>query len=53
MFSLFCVLAVVAQLTNSAVHAAAIVKWKIRLVGFMGYNQVVGAVLGGTLFRLP
>jgi len=42
MLSLFCVLlCVVAQLTNSAVHAAAILQRRIRLNGFIGCNLVV------------
>jgi hypothetical protein len=41
MFSLFCVLCVLAQLSNNTVHAAVIVVKKIPLNGFIGFSLVV------------
>ena len=41
MLSLFCVLCVLAQLSNNTVHAAVIVAYKICLNGFMGFSLVV------------
>jgi len=41
MFSLFCVLCVLAQLSNNTVHAAVIVVKKIHLNGFIGSSLVV------------
>jgi hypothetical protein len=50
MLSLFCVLlCVVAQLTNSAVLAAAILQRRVRLNGFIGCNLVVDSDLSAVL----
>ena len=41
MFSLCCVVCVVAQLANSDVHAAAMIMKEIRFSGFISRNLIV------------
>jgi hypothetical protein len=41
MLSLFCVVCVLAQLTNTAAQTAAILLWKRRVVGFIDGGSAV------------